>query len=195
MKHLHLERVYADDDPSIDRYEYTLEDIPENLLKSVEDQINPKTLEDIMQELNEQIGMSDLKDIIVQKQEEIVYAQRSGGDQSSIRPGYYFFVGNPGTGKSTSAKLFAECLHSLGIVKTPNFYSCTAKDLIGQYVGETDKKTYELLKKSKNSVLFIDEAYSLWGSVIRMLMKEVSLSIPQMEMCLFVTMIMLLLIW
>ena len=161
MKHLHLERVYADDDPSIDRYEYTLEDIPENLLKSVEDQINPKTLEDIMQELNEQIGMSDLKDIIVQKQEEIVYAQRSGGDQSSIRPGYYFFVGNPGTGKSTSAKLFAECLHSLGIVKTPNFYSCTAKDLIGQYVGETDKKTYELLKKSKNSVLFIDEAYSL----------------------------------
>lgn len=161
MKHLHLERVYADDNPSIDRYEYTLEDIPEDLLKSVEDQINPKTLEDIMQELNEQIGMSDLKDIIIQKQEEIVYAQRSGGDLSSIRPGYYFFVGNPGTGKSTSAKLFAECLHSLGIVKTPNFYSCTAKDLIGQYVGETDKKTYELLEKSKNSVLFIDEAYSL----------------------------------
>lgn len=160
MKHLHLERVYADDDETIDRYEYTLDDIPTDLLKSVEDQINPKTLDDIMQELNAQIGMSDLKDIIIQKQEEIVYAQKTG-DLSSIRPGYYFFVGNPGTGKSTSAKLFAECLHSLGIVKTPNFYSCTAKDLIGQYVGETDKKTYELLKKSKNSVLFIDEAYSL----------------------------------
>ena len=87
-----------------------LEDIPEDLLKSVEDQINPKTLEDIMQELNEQIGMSDLKDIIVQKQEEIVYAQRGGGDLSSIRPGYYFFVGNPGTGKIYQCKTICRML-------------------------------------------------------------------------------------
>ena len=76
----------------------------------------------------------------------------SGNDTYGINPGYYFFVGNPGTGKTTSAKLFAECLHQLGIVKTNNFYACTAKDLIGQYVGETDKKTYALLKKSINSV-------------------------------------------
>lgn len=56
---------------------------------------------------------------------------------------------------------FAECLHQLGVVKTNTFHSCTAKDLIGQYEGETDKKTYALLQKSINSVLFIDEAYSL----------------------------------
>lgn len=161
MKRLHLERIYEKGDTSADKYEYTLDDIPENLLKSVEDRINPKTLDDIMKEMNEQIGMSNLKDIIIQKREEIVYAKKSGDDINSVIPGYYFFVGNPGTGKSTSAKLFAECLHSLGIVKTPAFYSCTAKDLIGQYVGETDKKTYELLKKSRNGVLFIDEAYSL----------------------------------
>ena len=127
----------------------------------VENQVNPKSLEDIMEELNQQIGMSDLKDIIVQKQEEIIFTQKSGEEMADIRPGYYFFVGNPGTGKSTSAKLFAECLHQLGVVKTNNFHSCTAKDLIGQYVGETDKKTYALLQKSVNSVLFIDEAYGL----------------------------------
>ncbi len=161
MKRLRLERTYGSDDPDINKYEYTLDDIPKDLIDTVEDQVNPKSLEDIMEELNRQIGMSDLKDIIVQKQEEIIFAQKSGESTDNIRPGYYFFVGNPGTGKSTSAKLFAECLHRLGIVKTNNFHSCTAKDLIGQYVGETDKKTYALLQKSINSVLFIDEAYSL----------------------------------
>lgn len=161
MKRLRLERTYSSDDSDINKYEYILEDIPSDLLAMVEDQVNPKSLEDIMEELNQQIGMSDLKDIIVQKQEEIIFAQKSGEGMSDIRPGYYFFVGNPGTGKSTSAKLFAECLYQLGVVKTNNFHLCTAKDLIGQYVGETDKKTYALLQKSMNSVLFIDEAYSL----------------------------------
>lgn len=161
MKRLRLERTYSSSDPEVNRYEYTLDDIPAEMLAMVEDQVNPKSLEDIMEELNQQIGMSDLKNIIIQKQEEIIFAQKSGKSTSNIRPGYYFFVGNPGTGKSTSAKLFAECLHQLGIVKTNNFHSCTAKDLIGQYVGETDKKTYALLQKSRNSVLFIDEAYSL----------------------------------
>jgi AAA+ superfamily predicted ATPase len=70
-------------------------------------------------------------------------------------------VGGPGTGKSTGAKMFGDCLRELGIVRTNNFHSCTAKDFIGQYMGETDKKTYELLKKSTNGILFIDEAYSL----------------------------------
>ena len=161
MKRLRLDRTYSSNDESLDRYQYTLEDIPEELLKMVEGQVNPKSLDDIMEELNQQIGMSDLKDIIIQKQEELIFAQKSGEPVEDIRPGYYFFVGNPGTGKSTSAKLFAECLYQLGVVKTNNFHSCTAKDLIGQYVGETDKKTYALLQKSINSVLFIDEAYSL----------------------------------
>ncbi|MDE6024279.1 MAG: AAA family ATPase [Lachnospiraceae bacterium] len=160
MKRLRLDRVYSSDE-EIDKYEYILEDIPADLLAKVEDRVNPKSLDDIMEELNQQVGMSDLKDIIIQKQEEIIFAQKSGESITNIRPGYYFFVGNPGTGKSTSAKLFAECMQQLGIVKTNNFHSCTAKDLIGQYVGETDKKTYALLQKSINSVLFIDEAYSL----------------------------------
>lgn len=160
MKKLLLKRV-SKAKGTVDPYEYTAEDIPKDQLALIEDQINPKTFDDIMRELDEQIGLSELKEIILRKQEEILYARKSGASTYGINPGYYFFVGNPGTGKSTSAKLFGECLRELGIVKTNNFYSCTAKDLIGQYVGETDKKTYELLKKSINGVLFIDEAYSL----------------------------------
>ena len=161
MKRLRLERVYSTDIEGDARYEYTIEDIPKNLLDMVASKVNPKSLDDIMQELNEQIGMSDLKDVIIQKQEELIFARKLGESPDDIRPGYYFFVGNPGTGKSTSAKLFAQCLQQMGIVKTDNFYSCTAKDLVGQYVGQTQGKAYELLKKSVNGVLFIDEAYSL----------------------------------
>lgn len=160
MKKLLLKRV-SNAAEAVDKYQYTKDDIPEDQLELIKDQINPRTFDDIMKDLNEQIGLSDLKNIILQKQEQLLYAKKSGKSTYGIHPGYYFFVGNPGTGKSTSAKLFGECLRELGIVKTNNFFSCTAKDLIGQYMGETDKKTYELLKKSINGVLFIDEAYSL----------------------------------
>ena len=144
-----------------DRYQYTADDIPPDQLELIKDQIHPRTFDDIMKELNEQIGLSDLKEIILRKREQVLYARKRGQSTYGIQPGYYFFVGNPGTGKSTSAKLFGQCLRELGIVKTNNFFSCTAKDLIGQYMGETDKKTYALLQKSVNGVLFIDEAYSL----------------------------------
>jgi len=114
-----------------------------------------------MKDINEQIGLSELKDILEQKNEDVVYATRENESIYDIEPGYYFFLGNPGTGKTTSAKLFSECLRELGITKTSNFFECTAKDLIGEYVGHTDKKTAGLLEKARNGVLFIDEAYSL----------------------------------
>ncbi len=161
MKRRRLERVYSSDNPNINRYEYTVDDIPEEMIKLIQDQLNPRSFDDIMKDLNDQIGMSDLKNIIITKQEEVLYAHKSGQSLYNINPGYYFFVGNPGTGKSTSAKLFAESLYKLGVVKSPDFHSCTAKDLIGEHVGETAQKSYALLKKSINGVLFIDEAYSL----------------------------------
>ena len=161
MKKRMLKRVSSAVGIEIDKYQYTVDDIPPEQLVLIKDQVNPRTFDDIMKDLNEQIGLSDLKEIIIQKQEEILYARKSGVSTYGIIPGYYFFVGNAGTGKSTSAKLFGECLRELGIVKTNNFFSCTAKDMIGRYMGETDKKTYDLLKKSINGVLFIDEAYSL----------------------------------
>ncbi len=160
MKKRLLRRV-ADAPADVDRYAYTPDDIPPEQLALIEDQLHPRSFEDVMRDLNEQIGLSDLKEIVLRKQEEMLYARKTGRSAYDVTPGYYFFVGNPGTGKSTGAKLFAECLHELGVVKTDRFLSCTAKDLIGQYVGETDKKTYALLQKSVNGVLFIDEAYSL----------------------------------
>ncbi|MDR2529458.1 MAG: AAA family ATPase [Synergistaceae bacterium] len=161
MKRSRLARAEGMDPDNPLKYEYVLNDIPGSALALVKSLITPRSFDEIMGELNEQIGLSELKDVILRKREELLYARSVGESAEDVLPGYYFFVGGPGTGKSTSARLFGECLHQLGIVRTNNFYSCTAKDLIGQYVGETDKKTYNLLKKSINGTLFIDEAYSL----------------------------------
>ncbi|MDR1915470.1 MAG: AAA family ATPase [Synergistaceae bacterium] len=161
MKRARLRRTFNFDQSDDRKYEYSIEDIPADALKSVQDLLNPRSLDDIMKELNEMIGLSAIKEIIIKKQREMEYARRFGEDTESVRPGYYFFVGNPGTGKTTGAKLFAECLHRIGVVKTDRVKYATAKDFTGRYVGETDKKTYDLLKSSLNGTLFIDEAYSL----------------------------------
>ncbi len=69
------------------------------------------------------------------------------------------FTGNPGTGKTTIARIIAGILYDLGYVKNPNFIETTAQDFIGGYVGQTALKTRTLLDEHKGAVIFIDEAY------------------------------------
>lgn len=71
------------------------------------------------------------------------------------------FYGNPGTGKTTIARKVAEILNDLNYLKTAKYIEVDRSHLIGEYVGETTKKTRQILEKAKGGVLFIDEAYSL----------------------------------
>lgn len=73
---------------------------------------------------------------------------------------HMIFTGNPGTGKTTVAKLIADDLYSIGILKTNRLVVAARKDLISAY-GETAKKTADLIRKASGGVLFIDEAYAL----------------------------------
>lgn len=74
---------------------------------------------------------------------------------------HMLFVGNPGTGKTTVAKMIANDLYSLGVLKTNRLVVAERKDIISPYNGETSKQINELIRKSVGGVLFIDEAYSL----------------------------------
>ncbi len=72
------------------------------------------------------------------------------------------FLGNPGTGKTTVARIIGKILKEEGVLRVGRFYEYMARDLCGKYVGQTSPKTSGICREAYGSVLFIDEAYSLF---------------------------------
>ena len=99
---------------------------------------------------------SKINEIIAQ----IEFARRSPDVQ--IPCIHMRFVGNPGTGKTTVARIVGKILKEKGILRVGNFYEFAGRDLCGRYIGETAPKTAAICRDAYGSVLFIDEAYSLY---------------------------------
>ena len=116
-----------------------------------------------MDELNHLIGLAAAKLEIKEISDFVAVqnARKSRGLPISDFSYHLAFTGNPGTGKTTVARLVAQIYKELGILSKGQLVEVTAKDLVAGYVGQTAIKTSEVINKSLGGVLFIDEAYSL----------------------------------
>jgi SpoVK/Ycf46/Vps4 family AAA+-type ATPase len=119
----------------------------------------PKTEEQIFRELDNYIGLQSVKDeirAIVSNVKE----RREKGMTEKLLKDHFIFTGNPGTGKTTFARKFGEILNSIGALPTGQFIEVSAKELIGNHIGDTELNVKSTVDKAMGGVLFIDEAYA-----------------------------------
>ena len=121
------------------------------------------SLEDALKKLNALEGLQRVKQQVNDWVDQIkAFKQREERGLAIPDVTYHMvFSGNPGTGKTTVARIMAEIYCALGIVSEGHLVEVSKPDMVAGYVGQTAIKTQEVLNKAKGGVLFIDEAYSL----------------------------------
>lgn len=119
-----------------------------------------KTEEEIIKDLNSLVGLDKIKSSIEQLKNHLKFIENSKEYIEIDKPNLnMIFTGNPGTGKTTVAKILSVLLNKIGLANE-KIFECTAKDFIAEYVGQTAVKVHNLVQKAKGGILFIDEAYS-----------------------------------
>ena len=121
-----------------------------------------KTTEEIFEELNSLVGLTKVKQVFKDLVSLIELKNKTKDDLKIKNTNLHMiFLGNPGTGKTTVARIIAEMLYNLKYVKQNKLIEVSSKDLVAEYVGQTAPKTMAVVEKAMGGVLFIDEAYSL----------------------------------
>lgn len=115
-------------------------------------------------QLNDIVGLSSVKDYILSLEDnfKIQQLRRERGLKAESPSMHMIFTGNPGTGKTTVARIVAAYLKAIGVLSGGQLIEVTRADLVGKYVGHTAPLTAKAIQAALGGVLFIDEAYSLY---------------------------------
>lgn len=165
---LNLRTYRADDPKEVESGDLMLEEYLRQRAGTtrVEQEENDRTqrFEEAMRDLNALVGLDQLKKGMVDlcvKEQFNRQREKLGLPTDRETPMHLIFTGNPGTSKTTVAKLLGKIYHSLGLLSNGEVVVTERMKLVGAYIGQTEENMRRTLEEAKGKVLFIDEAYNL----------------------------------
>ncbi|WP_299524399.1 AAA family ATPase [uncultured Lutibacter sp.] len=142
--------------------EQDIEDLVENnLTERLKLDVDTTLLEEALTELNGLIGLAEIKQEVQELIRLTKYYRDIDRDVLKAFSMHNVFLGNPGTGKTTVARIIGKVYKALGLLERGHVVEADGSNLIAGYVGQTSIKTKELIKSAMGGVLFIDEAYAI----------------------------------
>ena len=153
------------EDPSFNNQVNTAAFTKEKQTETAETQ--EETVEDLLKELNSMVGLAGVKREVQNRVNRLRILQTAQqlGSKRVFHSGtlHMIFAGNPGTGKTTVARLVGKIYEALGIIEDSSiFVECSRADLIGKYIAQTAPLVQKKVQSALGGILFIDEAYSLY---------------------------------